>query len=158
MSARLLTTMLCHYTCWWHKCISKITDDNTVSVRLPIDPKAFGLVKPFRTLSRTHRYKKNEFYPFHKYVPFFLYIYLTKKNIMEGTENQTQKTTFKFKYFLILFVLGWILISIGGLGKINSEPWGGSLINTGFVIQIVAGILAVWKLFLVKNVKDIFSE
>lgn len=77
---------------------------------------------------------------------------------MEGTENQTQKTTFKFKYILILFVLGWILISIGGLGKINSEPWGGSLINTGFVIQIVAGILAVWKLFLVKNVKDIFSE
>ena len=71
--------------------------------------------------------------------------------------EQTSKNMLKLKYILIIFVLGWILTSIGALGKINSESWGGTLINIGYGMQITGGILIIWKLLTIKNLKDFLN-
>lgn len=53
------------------------------------------------------------------------------------------------KYITILFLLGAIMSLLGRIGKVNSEPWGNSLLIVGLYTIIIAIVL-----FIIKLLKD----
>lgn len=77
---------------------------------------------------------------------------------MEEFEIKPNKTKFKNKYILIIILVGYLLTKLGALGKINSESWGGMLINLGLLIQIIGYVLGIIKLLRVKNVRDFLNS
>jgi hypothetical protein len=77
---------------------------------------------------------------------------------MDEFEIKPKKIKLKNKYILIIILKGYLLIKLGALGKINSESWGGMLLNIGLLIQIIGYILGIIKLLTVKNVRDFLNS
>jgi hypothetical protein len=50
------------------------------------------------------------------------------------------------KYITILFLLGVIISLLGRIGKVNSEPWGNSLLTVGLYTMIIAIAIYIIKL------------
>lgn len=68
------------------------------------------------------------------------------------------KPIFKIKQCIIILLFGYIILLLGALGKINSEPWGGKFITFGILIQVVAIILAIIKFIFMKDLKDFINK
>lgn len=77
---------------------------------------------------------------------------------MEKLDTKPTKVKLKNKYILIIILIGYLLTKLGALGKINSESWGGMVLNLGLLIQIIGYVLGILKLLTVKNVRDFLNS
>lgn len=68
------------------------------------------------------------------------------------------KPVFKIKHCIIILLIGYIVLILGFLGKINSEPWGRKFMTIGILIQVVAIILAIIKFIIMKDLKDFINK
>ncbi|MCT4699284.1 gliding motility protein GldL [Tenacibaculum haliotis] len=64
----------------------------------------------------------------------------------------------KLKYIITLFVIGIILITLGALFKVMHLMGGSQLLTAGTVLQIIAFILFIIKLFTNKKFKDTLNQ
>ena len=64
----------------------------------------------------------------------------------------------KLKYIITLFVIGIILITLGALFKVMYLMGGSQLLTAGTVLQIIAFILFIIKLFTNKKFKDTLNQ
>lgn len=64
----------------------------------------------------------------------------------------------KLKYIIIIFIIGFILITIGALFKILHWMYAPQLLTIGTFLQIIASILFIIKLFTNKKFKDILNQ
>jgi hypothetical protein len=69
----------------------------------------------------------------------------------------------KNKYILSIFILGMIVVFIGALMKINHVQFmemniGNVMILKGVFLEVLAGILLIWKLLKNKNPTSILNK
>ena len=64
----------------------------------------------------------------------------------------------KIKHIIIIFILGFILITLGALFKISHWPYGVELLTAGTFLKIISGFLLIWKLLTNKKFKDILNQ
>lgn len=57
----------------------------------------------------------------------------------------------KTKYIIVLFIVGILVMIIGNLFKIMHWPHASSIIIAATFIQILAAVLAIWKVLTGKN-------
>ncbi|PZD79522.1 gliding motility protein GldL [Mesonia sp. K7] len=64
----------------------------------------------------------------------------------------------KNKYILIIFILGVIGAIIGSLFKIMHWPSANILLTLGMGMQVIAGLVAIWKIAINKNSKSFLNH
>lgn len=64
----------------------------------------------------------------------------------------------KLKYIIFIFIIGIILISAGALFKILHWMLGPELLTIGTILQILAFLLFIIKLFTNKKFKDLLNQ
>jgi hypothetical protein len=64
----------------------------------------------------------------------------------------------KLKYIITVFIVGIILITLGALFKVLHWMFAPELLAIGTVLQIIAFILFIIKLFTNKKFKDILNQ
>lgn len=64
----------------------------------------------------------------------------------------------KFKHILILLIIGSIGVTIGALFKIQHWPGAGMILTISVLIEVLAAILAVWKLLTIKDFTDFLNR
>lgn len=64
----------------------------------------------------------------------------------------------RLKYIITIFVFGIICITLGALLKVLHYAYGSELLTLGTVLQIIAAILFIIKLFTNKKFKDILNQ
>ena len=64
----------------------------------------------------------------------------------------------KVKYILALFIITFIIMTIGTLFKIMHWPYGNEFIILATIIKVIVGILAIWKLFTMQGFKDFLNK
>ena len=64
----------------------------------------------------------------------------------------------KVKHVLALFVLGVCGVIIGAVFKIQHWPGAHRILLFSMIIQVVAGILFIWKLLRMKETRDFLNK
>ena len=64
----------------------------------------------------------------------------------------------KVKHILALFIITFIIMTIGTLFKIMHWPYGNEFIILATIIKVIVGILAIWKLFTMQGFKDFLNK
>ncbi|MFC4633680.1 gliding motility protein GldL [Dokdonia ponticola] len=64
----------------------------------------------------------------------------------------------KVKHILALFLITFIIMTIGTLFKIMHWPYGNEFIILATIIKVIVGILAIWKLFTMQGFKDFLNK
>jgi hypothetical protein len=64
----------------------------------------------------------------------------------------------KVKHIIALLIIGSLGVIIGALFKIQHWPGAGILLLCSVVIELIGGILAVWKLLTVKDFSDFLNK
>jgi hypothetical protein len=64
----------------------------------------------------------------------------------------------KFKYSILLFIIGWFLIILGVVFKFMHYSGSESLVTVGKIVQIIAIIIFVIKVIKHPKVKEFFSK
>ena len=64
----------------------------------------------------------------------------------------------KVKHILALFIIAYIVITIGALFKIMHWPYGNELITFATILKVMAGMLAIWKVFTMQGFKDFLNK
>lgn len=69
-----------------------------------------------------------------------------------------QITFMKVKHILALFLITFIIMTIGALFKVMHWPYGNEFIILATIIKVIVGILAIWKLFTMQGFKDFLNK
>ena len=64
----------------------------------------------------------------------------------------------KVKHILALFLITFIIMTIGALFKVMHWPYGNEFIILATIIKVIVGILAIWKLFTMQGFKDFLNK
>lgn len=64
----------------------------------------------------------------------------------------------KVKHILTIFILGLICTLLGALFKILHWQFAPELLTAGTFLQVIAGILGIWKLFTTKEFKEFLNK
>ena len=64
----------------------------------------------------------------------------------------------KVKHILVIFIFGLIILDLGALFKLIHWPGAGEMIFASFVIEIIAGILAIWKILTSDKFKEFLNS
>ena len=64
----------------------------------------------------------------------------------------------KVKHILVILILGIILLDLGALFKIMHWPGAGEMITVSFVLEIMVGILAIWKVLTSDKFKEFLNS
>ena len=64
----------------------------------------------------------------------------------------------KVKHIITIFLFGLILMIIGALFKILHWPGSVMLIIISTALKVIAGLLAIWKLFTVDKFKEFLNS
>lgn len=64
----------------------------------------------------------------------------------------------KVKHILALFLIAYIVMTIGALLKIMHWPYGNELITFSTVLKVIAALLAIWKVFTMQGFKDFLNK
>jgi hypothetical protein len=64
----------------------------------------------------------------------------------------------KFKYSILLFIIGWFLVILGVVFKFMHYTGSESLVTVGKIVQIIAIIIFVIKVIKHPKVKEFFSK
>ena len=64
----------------------------------------------------------------------------------------------KVKHILAIFILGVIVLDLGALFKIIHWPGAGEMIIVSIVLEILAGILAIWKILTSNRFKEFLNS
>lgn len=72
--------------------------------------------------------------------------------------SQSKTPRLKIKHVIILYILGEIVLSIGGFFKLESLMWASELLFIGYFIRMISLVLGLVKLFSIKDVKSVFNQ
>jgi len=64
----------------------------------------------------------------------------------------------KVKHLILVFLPGWLLTMLGSLFKIQSWEGGGLMLVIGTMIKLFALLLAMIKMFQIKDKRSIFNQ
>jgi len=64
----------------------------------------------------------------------------------------------KVKHILVILILGLILMDLGALFKIMHWPGAGEMITASFAIELIFGILAIWKILTLDKFKEFLNS
>ncbi len=64
----------------------------------------------------------------------------------------------KVKHILALFILAFIVMSIGSLFKIMHWPYSNEFIISATFLKVIVGVLGVWKVFTMQSFKDFLNK
>ncbi|MCD4694950.1 MAG: hypothetical protein K8S16_01820 [Bacteroidales bacterium] len=64
----------------------------------------------------------------------------------------------KVKHILAIFLLGVIGATIGVFFKIQHWPGAGFILVVSLSLEVLSGILAIWKLLTIKKFKDFLNS
>ncbi len=64
----------------------------------------------------------------------------------------------KIKHILLIFLLGVILITAGAFFKVLHWPGANVMLGLAAVLQVLAGILAIWKVLTLKRFKEFINS
>ena len=64
----------------------------------------------------------------------------------------------KVKHILAILIIGPIGVSIGAFFKIQHWPGAAKILLISLIIELIGGILAVWKLLTIKDFKDFLNK
>ena len=64
----------------------------------------------------------------------------------------------KVKHILVIFIFGLIILDLGALFKLIHWPGAGEMIIASIVIEIIAGILAIWKILTSDKFKEFLNS
>ena len=64
----------------------------------------------------------------------------------------------KYKHIIIVFVLGMIFTTIGALLKIMHWPMASIILTLGMLMEVLAGIMFIYKLITNKKTNDILNK
>jgi uncharacterized membrane protein len=71
------------------------------------------------------------------------------KEILDN--DQTKSSSIKFKYIIVIFIISWILLSVGALFKIQSWPYASEMLTVGTVFQVISYLLTLLKVAFYKD-------
>ena len=64
----------------------------------------------------------------------------------------------KVKHVLIVFILGMILTTIGAFFKIQHWPGAAKILLVSLLLEVIGGLLFIWKLATIKDFKDFLNK
>ena len=64
----------------------------------------------------------------------------------------------KVKYIITIFLFGLILMIVGALFKIMHWPGSVMLIVISTALKVIAGLLAIWKLFTLEKFREFLNS
>jgi len=82
-----------------------------------------------------------------------------KNEILDDLETEKiPNAFFKIKHVIIIFIIGWLVYSVGFLFKIQSWEGGSLLVAIGTGIKVLSGILGIIKLLTIKEVRSFLNR
>ena len=64
----------------------------------------------------------------------------------------------KFKHILAMLILGSVGVTIGAIFKIQHWPGASIILLVSMLLELFAGIIAVWKLLTLKDFSDFLNK
>ncbi len=64
----------------------------------------------------------------------------------------------KVKHILVLFLIAYIIMTIGALLKIMHWTYGDELITFSTILKVIAALTAIWKVFTIQSFKDFLNK
>ena len=64
----------------------------------------------------------------------------------------------KVKHILVILIIGSLGVATGALFKIQHWPGAGIILILSLCIQLLAGVLTIWKILTVKKYKDFLNS
>lgn len=64
----------------------------------------------------------------------------------------------KVKHILVLFLIAYIIMTIGALLKIMHWTYGDELITFSTILKVIAALTAIWKVFTIQSFKVFLNK
>jgi len=64
----------------------------------------------------------------------------------------------KVKHILVLFLIAYIIMTIGALLKIMHWAYGDELITFSTILKVIAALTAIWKVFTIQSFRDFLNK
>lgn len=64
----------------------------------------------------------------------------------------------KVKHIVAFFLIAFIVLTVGTLFKVMHWPYGNEFIIIATILKVIAGILAIWKVFTMQSFKNFLNK